>query len=277
MSIVKIFVASHKPDKVYEDNVYTPIHVGRAISKYKSEMADMIGDDTGDNISKKNQSYCELTATYWVWKNVKDVDYVGLAHYRRYFETKFSNDNVDQVMNGYDVMLVKPYLNDIYMRNKLRTVLTMEDEAILFSVIKKIHPECEKSLIDYIYGFRDIPCNMFVMRREIFDKYCEFIFSILFECDKYMRPLPYTNSMRRMGFIGEFLTPIFCLHNNLKIKFEPIVGMIGNKAYLSNKLKQRIKIKLLKKIYDKHKPSTIDDMIDHAIVTGMRNDGIVIE
>lgn len=277
MGSIKIFVASHKPDKVYNDEVYTPIHVGRAISKYKEEMADMIGDDTGDNISGKNQSYCELTATYWAWKNVKNADYIGLAHYRRYFETKFTNDNVDQIMNGYDVMLVKPYLNDIYMRSKLRTVLTMEDEAILFSVIKKIHPECEKSLIDYIYGFRDIPCNMFVMRREIFDKYCVFLFSILFECDKYMRPLPYTNSMRRMGFIGEFLTPIFCLHNNLKIKFEPIVGMIGNKAYLSNDLKQRIKIRLLKKIYFKHKPHTIDDMIDHAIVTGMKNDGIVIE
>ena len=220
MSKIKILVASHKPDKVYEDDVYTPIHVGRANSRFKEEMANMIGDDTGDNISEKNQSYCELTATYWAWKNVKDVDYVGLAHYRRYFETKFSNDNVDQVMNGYDVMLVKPYLNDIYMRNKLRTVLTMEDEAILFSVIKKIYPECDKSVIDYLYGFRDIPCNMFVMRREIFNKYCEFLFSILLECDRYMRPLPYTNSMRRMGFIGEFLTPIFCLNNNLRIKID---------------------------------------------------------
>ena len=276
MSIVKIFVASHKPDKVYEDNVYTPIHVGRAISKYKEEMANMIGDDTGDNISEKNQSYCELTATYWVWKTVKNADYAGLAHYRRYFETKFSNDNVDQIMNGYDVMLVKPYLNDIYMRNKLRTVLTMEDEAILFSVIKKIYPECEKSFIDYLYGFRDIPCNMFVMRRDKFESYCEFLFSILFECDKYMRPLPYTNSMRRMGFIGEFLTPIFCLHNNLKIKFEPIVSMVGEKAVCVSEFKQKVKIHILHKIYDKHKPHTIDDMIDHAIVTGMKNDGIVI-
>ena len=276
MSRVKIFVASHKPDKVYEDNVYTPIHVGRAISKYKEEMANMIGDDTGDNISEKNQSYCELTATYWVWKNVKNADYVGLAHYRRYYETKFSNDNVDQVMNGYDAMLVKPYLNDIYMRNKLRTVLTMEDEAIFFSVIKKLYPECDKSVIDYLYGFRDIPCNMFVMRREIFNKYCEFLFSILFECDKYMRPLPYTNSMRRMGFIGEFLTPIFCISNNLKIKFEPIVSMVGEKAICSSDFKQKIKIHILHKIYDKHKPHTIDAMIDHAIVTGMKNDGIVI-
>jgi len=277
MSKIKILVASHKPDKVFSDNVYTPIHVGRAVSKYKKEMADMIGDDTGDNISDKNASYCELTATYWAWKNVKDAEYIGLAHYRRYFEAKFTSENVDDIMKGYEVMLVKPYLNDIYMRNKLRTVLTMEDETIFFLVLKKIYPEYERTVINYIYGFKDIPCNMFVMRRSIFEKYCEFLFSILFECEKYMRPLPYTNSMRRMGFLGEFLTPIFCLKNNLRIKFEPIVSMVGEKAVGHNDFKQKLKIMLLKKIYDKHKPCTISEMIDHAIVTGMKNDGIIIE
>lgn len=276
MSKIKILVASHKPDNIYEDDVYTPIHVGRANSKFKEEMAGMIGDDTGENISNKNSSYCELTATYWAWKNLKDVDYVGLAHYRRYFEMKFTSDNVDNIMIGYDVMLPKPYLSDIYMRNKIRTVLTMEDEAILFSVIKKLYPEYEHTFIDYLYGFRDIPFNMFVMHKKIFEKYCDFLFSVLFECEKHMRPLPYTTSMRRMGYIGEFLTPIFCLNNNLKIKYENVVSMVGEKSDMHSDFKQKVKIELLKKIYDKHKPHTIDDMIDHAIVTGMRNDGIFL-
>ena len=34
-SNMKILVASHKPDQVYSDEVYTPIHVGRSISSYK--------------------------------------------------------------------------------------------------------------------------------------------------------------------------------------------------------------------------------------------------
>ena len=61
MDKIKILVACHNPGPVYQDEVYTPIHVGRAISSYKDEMADMIGDDTGENISEKNAQYCELT------------------------------------------------------------------------------------------------------------------------------------------------------------------------------------------------------------------------
>ena len=80
---IKIFVAHHKPWYIYEDDVYVPIQVWK-----KNAKVDLwiLWDDTGDNISEKNDNYAELTAQYWVWKNydLRDVDYVWFCHYRRY-------------------------------------------------------------------------------------------------------------------------------------------------------------------------------------------------
>ena len=94
MSKVKIFVVCHKEAEVPNDDVYTPIHVGKA----KSDLNfGFIGDNTGDNISEKNSTYCEMTAHYWVWKNVRKEDavYVGFCHYRRFFLQKFTEENID--------------------------------------------------------------------------------------------------------------------------------------------------------------------------------------
>ena len=82
MTKVCIFVVSHKHGPKYTEGVYVPIHVGRAISIYKTEMTGMIGDDMGENISEKNPSYCEMTAHYWIWKNVMDAEFVGPVKYK---------------------------------------------------------------------------------------------------------------------------------------------------------------------------------------------------
>ena len=79
---VNIFVVAHKPFEILRSKVLVPIHVGRADSCFRVEMADIIGDDTGENISEKNPQYCEMTAHYWIWKNVKDTEFVGVCHYR---------------------------------------------------------------------------------------------------------------------------------------------------------------------------------------------------
>ena len=79
----KILVCCHKKDVFASDPPYFPIQVGKALS---SVDLGITGDDTGDNISGKNPSYCELTGLYWAWKNLKDTDVIGLCHYRRYFD-----------------------------------------------------------------------------------------------------------------------------------------------------------------------------------------------
>lgn len=80
---IKIFV-SHRIDldsKTIDNPLYVPVRCGAVYDK--RENITMLGDNTGDNISKKRNSFCELTVQYWAWKNVK-ADYYGLCHYRRY-------------------------------------------------------------------------------------------------------------------------------------------------------------------------------------------------
>lgn len=78
---IKIAVAHHKEGLVLHDDRLLPIHAGKVLS---SKELGIQGDNTFENISEKNPWYCELTALYWLWKNV-DADYKGLIHYRRTF------------------------------------------------------------------------------------------------------------------------------------------------------------------------------------------------
>ncbi len=64
-----------------------PIQIG---SSFSSIDMGIIRDDTKLNISNLNNEFCELTATYWIWKNTKS-EIVGLFHYRRYLSNINSN------------------------------------------------------------------------------------------------------------------------------------------------------------------------------------------
>ena len=88
---VKILVACHKPDVYPTDDLYLPVHVGKALSELDLGIQT---DNEGVNISAKNPYYCELTAIYWAWKNLKNVDIIGLCHYRRYFDFHNQCDKV---------------------------------------------------------------------------------------------------------------------------------------------------------------------------------------
>ena len=63
---IKIFVMTHKQFEAPTDSMYVPLQVGHAISPELGYLAD----DTGDNISRKNKSFCELTGIYWLWNAI---------------------------------------------------------------------------------------------------------------------------------------------------------------------------------------------------------------
>lgn len=270
---IKILVAAHKKAAVYHNDIYNPIQVGAEINKYDLEY---IKDNTGDNISEKNPYYCELTAQYWAWKNLKDVDVVGLCHYRRYFETELTKDNVSPIFSHFDVILPKPIYRSTQLINKMKTTLCEEDVIICLKVIKKLYPEYECTVLEHLYGYNDIPFNMFVMKFDLFKAFADWQFSILSECEKYIKYPPYTNRRRIMGFLGEYLLPIFCIHNKMNICYMPVVGMIGNKAP-RKPLFTTMKNMVWRIIHCRtSKPASFESVYDTATVIGLKKDGVEI-
>lgn len=274
MNNIKIYVACHKPYDVYKNNVYTPIHVGRSISKFKEEMADMIGDDTGDNISDRNPQYCEMTAQYWAWKNVKDTEYIGFCHYRRGFEYRFSQDNIcNYLTTSSDVIMAGPMLRDHGRLNYLKTFVCGEDIAIMLYVVQKLYPDYYQTLSDYANGIVDYPLNMFVCKKDLFDKYAKWVFDILFECEKLIKPSPYSRARRVLGYLSEFLMPVFFMHNHCNIK--PVRYTIENGEFRGGIGKASLyKMKLIDWIYWRGRKKPLIG-IDYSLKVGLANDNII--
>lgn len=273
MSKVKIFVACHKPFDVISNDVFTPIHVGRAVSRCKEEMTDMIGDDTGYNISEKNPYYSELTAMYWAWKNFHDSEYIGFCHYRRYFDGDITADNIDTFFSdGTDAVMAGPRFRHYNRWNFLKTFVGGDDLAIMQMVVKKLYPDYYATMTRYANDYLDYPFNMLLCRRELFEKYAEWIFSILFECEKYVKLSPYSRGRRIFGYLSEFLMPVYFIHNGLRIKGLPYYYSDTGDHITDFNWRQRMIRGVLKRIYFRYQNTPLD--IDPTINASLKADGI---
>lgn len=201
MKEIKILVCQHKETKLFHDDVYTPIQVGKAKSKVD---LGILGDDEGDNISAKNDSYCELTALYWAWKNMKGVDYIGLSHYRRYFnlETKslkftqlvsekalefmsYRRDRYITLMKEYDIIMSKPKYFGYSIECQYALAHSSCDLKTIKNIIHELYPQYDHSYYEVIENGNKLrPFNMFFSSWNLFSEYCEWLFNILFEAER---------------------------------------------------------------------------------------------
>lgn len=280
MSKIEMFVAMHKPGPLLKGN-YIPIHVGRAVSQYKGEMLGMIGDDTGKNISSKNPSYCEMTAHYWIWKNVKDTEYVGLCHYRRYFGIDVTEENINHLMQDVDVILVEPsfYVDSVY--SYFAKFIGAENVTILSLVMKKLYPDYFETLEKICDGIKFHPFNMLICRKSLFDQYCEWLFSILEECEKYIKPAPYTNANRALAYMAEMITGVYFIHRQMKIKSVPYYKVYDGRKILINKSEEEkrslaiFESLLQNELADKVRQDRNEKFDNPAILLGLKKDGIL--
>ena len=219
-----------------QNNIYFHIHVGR---EGKADLG-YIGDNTGDNISAKNANYCELTGLYWAWKNLK-CDYIGLCHYRRYFANKklltnnqekkkeviLHRTDYEKLLQEYDVIL--PVKRNYYIetvRSQYEHAHNKCDLDETEKIIAEFYPEYSEAFAKVMDRTKLHILNMFVMKKALFDEYCSWLFSILFELEKRIDITNYNQYEARVfGFIAERLFNVWLEKQQLKVKEMPVVNL----------------------------------------------------
>lgn len=242
----EIFVAAHKKANITSKYGYIPIQVGASLH-------DEIGylkDNEGENISEKNPSYCELTAIYWIWKNAKSK-VVGLVHYRRYFFKRIYYKNltevldiekINDILNKYDAIVPKQYYMYKYnVEEQYGMIHNINDLNKCRKIIQEKSPEYLDAFDRILKHKYYYPYNMCIMKKELFDNYCEWLFNILFALEKEIDTREYSDYNKRIyGFLSERLFNVWLEKNkNIKCK-EVYVNNIEGKPLKEN-LKNTLK------------------------------------
>lgn len=224
-----LFVVAHKPYGLQLPPPYQTIVVGNHDFQIKNAWLD----NTLDNIADKNGSFCELTAMYWVWKNkLNDYDTFGLMHYRRYLTKKsFSNQSkdfignaeIDKALSKCDIILPKKiYRNYNHAKMYFRGEGQKKDLDELKAVIAELYPDYLTAMKIYLKRKSGCFSNMFIMGRERFNDYSNWLFRILFELEKRIDISNYSIQQKRVfGYLSEMLLDIWVIKNHLKIKYYP--------------------------------------------------------
>lgn len=243
---IKIAVAYHKASPLLIGDIYIPVHVGKEL--HKDVELGIQADNTGDNISRDNFTLCELTATYWLWKNVK-ADYKGLFHYRRIlsdkpklkskFESLFRRavrsvhiptyavaeaaflEEAKKLESKLPAMLKD---HDIICSEKVYNMMTVgihflnvQDYMLLAKrIIEESYPAYIDTFNQTFYGRTFHFGNMVIMRNDLFDEYCTFIFGVFDKMKEILISEGWLLDLykekafsRKLGYVGEALTSVF--------------------------------------------------------------------
>lgn len=261
---IKILIIIHKPYPVVRESCYLPIFVGAAGGKEIPE--GTVRDDEGENISAKNGCFCELTGLYWAWKNL-EADYVGLVHYRRYFRGKgrgkktekiLREDRLRALLGEHSVLLPKKrryFIETLY--SHYAHTMSADQLDITREIIAEREPDYLGAFDAAMHRRSGYLFNMFVMRRDLFDRYCAWLFPILFELERRVDKTDMSEfDLRFCGRVSERLLNVwlsYMLANGELQKRDcaevPVIYM--EKTHFFRKVRSFLMAKFLHKKYDR--------------------------
>lgn len=253
MENIDIFITAFKDYTEYvTDKRYKVVCVNDY--NYNGEL-EWYKDNVGDNISDMNWFYNELTTFYWVWKNYKMKDYVGMCSYRRYFNFFNDIDSVEDILKTYDIIVPsQTELNQYTNKEFYEKAHNLNDLLLLCVILLKKNPSYKDSVYYVMNNNKMYANNMFIMKSEDYIKYCEFLFDILNEFlqirgfHKYEDAFNYIDKhsdefykfskseskinyqTRIGGFLAERLFTIY-VHHNFKNIYETPISFIEDGVF----------------------------------------------
>lgn len=258
---IRIVIATHKKYRMPNDPMYLPLHVGAEGKTDQNGKPLDFGyqkDNIGDNISRLNPSFCELTGLYWAWKNL-DADYIGLVHYRRYFGKQKSDDPFEDVLTQDEIA---PMLGTVrvFVPKKRRYVIESlyshyahthyaEQLDETRKILQEKYPEYLTDYDKVVHRTSGYMFNMMIMDRNDLDAYCNWLFDILFTLEgRIHMPDLSAYQGRFYGRISELIFNVWLAHqircgtlNPKEVKELPYMNMekinwlVKGKAFLAAK------------------------------------------
>lgn len=187
------------------------IEAGAALSDEK--ICDL-RDNSGDNISTKNATYCELTALYWIWKNENLPQYVGLNFYSRIFD--FKETELFYILSSkVDVIVPEPVIVPAIMESKKAGIDNNDFIGdFLEKSIAKVSPSYLETYKIILKEGILAPSNIFITRKDIFHRYCSWLFAVIDCYENLLFQSSVTVPPRHIGYIAEILQSVFFIKNS---------------------------------------------------------------
>ncbi len=239
-----VYVVTHKDAKLDAlPEGYKIIHAGHAQSK---EKFGYLGDDTGENISLLNPYLNEITALYWFWKNTSHT-MIGLNHYRRFFteatDTSFAVDKIlsreaaEKILCDYDIIVAENAVSNINVTCWQMLVSGDDLESFVENIFRKQIAIKQPDYLDAFermsQSFTGFQYEMFITRQNIFNAYCEWLFSFLLDVMEEVfartniKQIDNSRKYRIVGMFSEWLMTIWLTKNHLRIKKMPVMFREG--------------------------------------------------
>ena len=170
-----------------------------------------------------------------------EADYIGLVHYRRYFtknvkipkneKEKFKNvlskKEADKILDKVDVILPRKrryYIENMYDHYKHTLYIEPLDKTR--EIIEEKYPEYLEEFEKLHQRTSAHMFNMLIMKKEILNDYCNWLFDILFELEKRVDSSQYdTFHSRFYGRVSELLLDVWINKNGIKYEEVKVIDM----------------------------------------------------